>query len=91
MLRLQNAIKSIDLNKKKNALGSVQKCITNIFILDLEDFINIFDKLLLETGDRYDIVFQSSDSENEAEITPVTEENPQHANMASYSRNFEEK
>ena len=91
MLRLQNAIKSIDLNKKKNALGSVQKCITNIFILDLEDFINIIDKLLLETGDRYDIVIQSSDSENEAEITPETEVNPQHTSMASYSRNFEEK
>ena len=91
MLRLQNAIKSIDLKKKKNALGSVQKCITNIFILELEDFINIFDKLLLETGDRYDIVFQSSDSENDVEVAPGTEANPQHASLATCSRNFEEK
>jgi hypothetical protein len=58
MLRLNNALKAMNLKEYKNALGSVQKCITNIFILDLEDFINIVDKLLLETGEKYDIVFQ---------------------------------
>ena len=49
---------------------------TNIFILDLEDFIGIFDKLLLETGDRYDIVFQSSEDEDEDEVVAGTDAVP---------------
>jgi hypothetical protein len=31
-------------------------------MLDLEDFISIFDKLLLETGDHFDTVFDDEKS-----------------------------
>ena len=37
----------------RNALGSVQRCITNIFILEISDFMSILDPLLLEVGEKY--------------------------------------
>ena len=63
LMRLYNAIKNIDLKKQTNALGKVQKCITGVFILDLEEFLTIFDKLLMDSGDNYDVVYLSSDNE----------------------------
>lgn len=47
MLRLNNAIRNIDLSDSENALASAKKCITGVFILDLEKFIKVFDKELL--------------------------------------------
>jgi Rad3-related DNA helicase len=35
LLKFINAIKNIELKNYRNALGSVQRCITNIFILDV--------------------------------------------------------
>lgn len=55
-MRFYNAIKDIDLNNERNALGAVQKCITGIFVFDLERFIEIFDKLLRDSGDSHELV-----------------------------------
>jgi len=57
MLRLNNAIKQIKLSKYKNALSSVSNSMQNFYILDLEDFIQVFDRLLMESGEKYDIVY----------------------------------
>lgn len=51
--------------KYKNALGSVQRCITNIFILEVNDFMRIIDQLLLEVGDKYHFVPGSDDDCNQ--------------------------
>jgi hypothetical protein len=53
MLKFLNALKAKKLENYKNALGSVQKCITNIFILEQKDFMQIIDPLLLEVGEKY--------------------------------------
>ncbi len=57
-----NAIKQKNLQNYRNALGSVQRCITNIFILEISDFMQILDPLLLEVGEKFTYV-------------PVTEDN----------------
>ena len=51
-----NAIKQKNLQKYRNALGAVQRCITNIFILEITDFMQIIDPLLLEVGEKFTYV-----------------------------------
>ena len=68
-MRLYNAIKNLDLKKLKNALGAVQKCIAGVFMLDLVQFLEIFDKLLMDSGDHHDLVYMSSD-DNEGDDHP---------------------
>jgi hypothetical protein len=51
-----NAIKLKNLQNYRNALGSVQRCITNIFILEISDFMQILDPLLLEVGEKFSYV-----------------------------------
>ena len=51
-----NAIKQKNLQNYRNALGSVQRCITNIFILEISDFMQILDPLLLEVGEKFTYV-----------------------------------
>jgi hypothetical protein len=62
LLKFMNAIKQKNLQNYRNALGSVQRCITNIFILEISDFMQILDPLLLEVGEKFTYV-------------PVTEDN----------------
>jgi len=56
LLKFINAIKNIELKNYRNALGSVQRCITNIFILDVQDFMLIINTLLLEAGEKFNYV-----------------------------------
>ena len=56
LLRLYNAISNNNLQKEKNILGGVQKCITGIFSFELSEFLCIFDKLLMDSGDKYNEV-----------------------------------
>lgn len=44
------------MQKYRNALGAVQRCITNIFILEITDFMQIIDSLLLEVGEKFTYV-----------------------------------
>ena len=53
MMRLLNAIKDIDLSDAENALAGAKKCITGVFILDLEKFLWVFDKELLAQNDAF--------------------------------------
>ena len=62
-MRLYNAIKGVDLKKQRNALATAQACIAGVFVLDLETFLSIFDKLLMDSGDNYDVVYVDSDDE----------------------------
>lgn len=94
-MRLYNAIKNINLRNKENALGNVLKCVTGVFILELADFLEIFDKLLMDSGDSYDFVYMlDSESDEENHLNPnkpnLNEENSDIGN-ATTSRNFSKK
>lgn len=68
LLKFMNAIKQKNLQKYRNALGAVQRCITNIFILEITDFMQILDPLLLEVGEKFNYV---PVVEEDCEITGV--------------------
>ena len=65
-------------------------------MLDLEKFLEIFDKLLMDSGDNYEVVYVSSDNEeNHGPGSRMNLNLPQEDNaeedMAVTSRNFSKK
>ena len=61
---LLNFIKRINFSSQKDALDTVQNCITGVYIFDVEKFMAIFDKLVLERSDRFSEVPVGIDDED---------------------------
>jgi len=94
-MRLYNAIKNIDLRGEENALAGAKQCITGVFILDLEKFLQLLDKLLMDSSDGFDFVYVDSDPEDGGGHLnlnrPKAQESQAEAQNAVTSRNFQKK
>ena len=39
----------------------MQKCLVGVYVMTLETFMQIFDKILIEVGDHFDIYYENND------------------------------
>lgn len=75
----------------------MQKCITGVFILELEEFLSRFDKLLMDSGDNYDVVYVSSENEDgggdhlNSNNRPSNDDGAIETSIPITSRNFSKK